>query len=54
MMYLIYDENGELMRWTRYRAEANQIIKVRQGWSYKGVRKLRPRFDWSTATAAPF
>jgi len=34
-MYLIYDENGELMRWTRYKAEANHLIKIYKGWSWK-------------------
>ena len=48
-MYLIYDENGELMRWVRYKAEANHLIKIYQGWSWRFVPKLKPKFEWADA-----
>lgn len=54
MMYLIYDENGELMRWTRFKAEANHLIKTYANWSYKFVPKLKPKFDWTQFADAPF
>ena len=49
MMYLIYDENGELMRWTRYKVEAVRMIKLYQGWSCKYVPKMKPKFQWADA-----
>lgn len=49
MMYFIYDENGELMRWVRYKAEANHLIKIYQGWFWKYVPKVKPKFEWADA-----
>jgi len=37
-MYLIYDENQELMRKVSRREEANQIVSGRAGWTYKRLR----------------
>ena len=44
-MYLIYDENGELMRKLRYRAEVKYITKLYQGWSFKYVPKTKLNLD---------
>jgi hypothetical protein len=53
-MYLIYDENGELMRWVKSKAEANYIIKTYTNWAWRYVPKLQPKFDWSKFEVAPF
>lgn len=44
-MYLIYDENGELMRKLRYRAEVKYMMKIYEGWSFKFVPKPKLNFD---------
>ena len=44
-MYLIYDENGELMRKLRYRAEVKYIMKLYEGWSFKFQPKPKLNFD---------
>jgi hypothetical protein len=51
-MYLIYDENGELMRKLRYRAEVKYIIKLYKGWSFKFVPK--PKVSLEQFAAALF
>jgi hypothetical protein len=54
MMFLIYDEHGELMRWVKTKAEANHILKTYTNWSWRYVPKLKPKFDWSAFEPAPF
>lgn len=39
--YYIYDENGELMRIVKSRQEAKQICSIRQGWTFKVVKKSK-------------
>jgi hypothetical protein len=51
-MYLIYDENGELMRKLRYKAEVKYIINIYEGWSFKYQPK--PKMDWNQFAAALF
>jgi hypothetical protein len=53
-MFLIYDENGELMRWVRTKAEADHIIKTYTDWSWRYVPTIKPKFDWSKFEPAPF
>lgn len=45
MSYVIKDENGETMRVVGRQEEAWQIIKQRDGWTFKCVRK--PKLDLS-------
>jgi hypothetical protein len=40
IMYLIYDENKELMRTVARQEEAKQIVESREGWTFKCVRKI--------------
>ena len=46
-MYYIYDELGELMRKVRHKCEAQQIVSIRNGWSYVFVKVKRklPEFE---------
>jgi len=37
-MYYIYDETGLLMRKVRYKAEAIELVKLREDWSYVFVK----------------
>jgi len=48
-MYLIYDENGELMRWVKTKVEANHIIKTYTNWSLRYAPKMKPTFNWEEA-----
>ena len=48
-MYMIYDENGELMRWVRTKAEANHIIKTYTNWSWIYKPKVKPKFNFEEA-----
>ena len=52
-MYLIYDENGELMRWVKTKPEAAYIIRTYTNWSYRYVQ-IKPRFDWANFESAIF
>lgn len=51
-MYLIYDELGDLMRKACSLAEAKYITKIRDGWTYKFIKR-KPR-DLSIYEDAPF
>ena len=53
-MYLIYDENQELMRKVFRREEANQIVNGRVGWTYKLLRCKKKPIDLSMLEEAPF
>ena len=48
-MYLIYDENGELMRWVKTKHEANYIIRTYTNWSWRYQPKVKPKFNWEDA-----
>lgn len=45
MKYIIKDENGETMRIVGRREEARYITKIREGWTFKGVRSKRIDFS---------
>ena len=47
MKYLIKDEHGETMRIVGRQEEARQIIKQREGWTFKCVRKPVQKIDFS-------
>ena len=51
-MYLIYDENGELMRQVKRKEEAVFIVELRAGWSMKYIK--RKPVDLSQFEEAPF
>lgn len=40
--YFIYDENNQLMRKTRTLTEAKSLCAIRQGWTYKYVKPIKP------------
>lgn len=48
-MYMIYDENGELMRWVKTKAEANHIIKTYTNWSWIYKKQVKPKFNFEDA-----
>jgi hypothetical protein len=47
MSYIIRDESGEVMRVVGRQEEARQIIKQREGWTFKCVRKPKQQIDLS-------
>lgn len=47
MSYVIKDENNEVMRIVGRQEEAQHIIQQRTGWTFKCVRKPKPRLDLS-------
>lgn len=47
MSYIVKDENGEVMRIVGRQEEARQIIKSRDGWTFKCVRKIIKKLDLS-------
>ena len=53
-MYLIYDEDKELMRTVSRQEEAKQIVENREGWSFKCVRIPVTKPDLSELGEAPF
>jgi hypothetical protein len=53
-MYLIYDENKELMRTVARQEEAKQITESREGWTFKCVRKPQTKPDLSQLGEALF
>ena len=53
-MYYIYDETGLLMRKVRYKAEAIELVKLREYWSYVFVKVKKKLFDFTKFEAAPF
>ena len=46
-MYIIKDENNEVMRVVGRQEEARQIINQREGWTFKCVRKPKVTLDLS-------
>lgn len=54
VMYLIYDENKELMRTVSRQEEAKQVVETREGWTFKCVRKPKPKPDLSQLEEALF
>ena len=47
MSYIIYDEDGEVMRVVGRQEEARQLTKQREGWTFKCVRKPKQHLDLS-------
>lgn len=47
MSYIIYDEDGELMRVVGRQEEARHITEQRDGWTFKCVRKPKQQLDLS-------
>jgi hypothetical protein len=54
IMYMIYDENKELMRTVARQEEAQQIVQQRDGWTFKCVRTPVVKPDLSMLEEAPF
>jgi len=54
IMYMIYDENKELMRTVARQEEAQQIVQQRDGWTFKCVRVPVIKPDISQLGEAPF
>ena len=48
-MYEIRDETGELMRLVGRLEEAKSIVAVRNGWTYKRVKKQKPAYVFEEA-----
>ena len=53
-MYFIYDENGELMRKTRYKAEAKRLVSIYTDWTYRYVKPIKKSVDFSIFAFALF
>jgi hypothetical protein len=47
LLYLVYDENQELMRQVSRREEAKQIVGQRIGWTFKQLRSEKKLVDLS-------
>ena len=55
MDYLISDEDGFLMRIVHWKEEAEKICAIREGWSFKAVRRKKTQaIDWNNFEEAPF
>ncbi len=54
MSYMVYDEEGELMRVVGRQEEARQIAQAREGWTFKCVRKPKETIDLTEFEEAPF
>lgn len=54
MSYMVYDEEGELMRVVGRQEEARQIAQAREGWTFKCVRKPKEKIDLTNFEEAPF
>jgi hypothetical protein len=54
MKYIIKDENGEIMRIVGRQEEARQIVSIRPGWKFTGVRNPKIKLDLSQFENAPF
>lgn len=46
-MYIIKDENNEVMRIVGRQEEARHIVQQREGWTFKCFRKPKVLFDLS-------
>jgi hypothetical protein len=46
--YLIYDEEGTPMRWVVSKSEAQDIVAIREGWSftYHQPSSTKPKFEF--------
>jgi hypothetical protein len=53
-LYLIYDEENDLMRTVSRREEAKHLVQSRQGWTYKCVRQPTPQPEQYNFEEAPF
>jgi hypothetical protein len=53
-VYLIFDENKDLMRTVARQEEAKQLTQTREGWTYKLVRAPKVKPDLSELGEAPF
>lgn len=53
-LYLIYNEENELMRTASRQEEAKHLIKQRKGWTIKCVRKPVRKLDLTTFKEALF
>ena len=53
-MYIIKDENGEVMRIVGRQEEARHIVQQREGWTFKCVRKPVRKVDLSMLEEALF
>jgi hypothetical protein len=49
--YLIHDEEGDHMRWVCTKAEAEEIVSVREGWgfTYHQPSSAKPKFEFEEA-----
>lgn len=47
MPYIIKDENGETMRIVGRQEEAQHIVILHKGWTFKSVRKPVQKIDLS-------
>lgn len=45
--YLIRNEDGELMRVVHRQEEAQHIVILRKGWTFKCIRTPKPMIDLS-------
>ncbi len=54
MDYIIKDENGESMYVVGRQEEAKRIVEIREGWTFKCVRKPVRKIDLSELGEAPF
>ena len=54
MSYIIYDEDGQLMRTVSRQEEAVAVCAFRPGWTFKRVSKPRVRLDLSHLGEALF
>lgn len=43
--YVIFDENGQIMRWVKTKDEAEKFIKIYEGWSYHMVKPKKEKLD---------
>jgi hypothetical protein len=53
-LYLIYDEENELMRTVSRREEAKHLIQQREGWTMKCVRQPKQEPEQYNFEEAPF
>ena len=52
---MISDEDGFLMRIVHWKEEAEKICAIREGWSFKAVRRKKTQvIDWNNFEEAPF
>jgi hypothetical protein len=54
LIYLVYDENQDLMRKVSRREEARQIVGQRIGWTFKQLRSKKKLVDLESFEEALF